>query len=392
MKAVAIVGAARTPIGKFQGALRSKSASELAAVSIREAVRRSEVAPAEIDELFFGNVLCAGLGQAPSRRAALMAGLPHGLPATTISKVCGSGLRAVVSGVQSISSGDSTLVVAGGMESMSNAPHLLTRSRSGIRLGDGELIDGILRDGLICATEGEHMGVLADRCAQRHGIGREAQDAFARQSYERARNAAQAGLFRQEIVPVEIGGMVPSATIADDEQPYSADMERLPSLKPAFSPSGTVTAGNASSLNDGAAALVLMAEDETRTRGVRPLARIVGCASAAQAPEDFATAPVLAIQRVLAKTGLTLADIDLFEINQAFSVVSLVVAQALKLDPERVDVNGGALALGHPIGASGARILVTLLHALHQRRLRRGIAAICIGGGEGVAVIVEILL
>lgn len=387
MHTAVILSATRSPIGSFQGALKSKSAPELASVTIREAVRRAEVSGADIGEVYFGNVLSAGLGQAPSRRAALMAGLPHGVPATTVSKVCGSGLRAVVSGAQAIACGDSKIAVVGGMESMSNAPHLLARARAGYRLGNGELTDVILRDGLVCSTVGEHMGVLAERCAQKHRISREEQDAFAAQSYQRARRASEDGSFARELVAVEIG--VAGGLVARDEQPFADDIEKLSSLRPAFAKDGAITAGNASSINDGAAALVLASEDEAGMRGLRPLARIVGYASAAQAPEDFATAPVLAIQSVLQKTGLRERDIDLFEINQAFSVVSLVVSRALELDPARVDVHGGAVALGHPIGASGARILVTLLHALDQRNVRRGLAAVCIGGGEAVAMIVE---
>ncbi len=389
MSTAVILSAARTPIGKFQGALRSKSAPELAAVSMREAVRRAGIPPAEIGEVIFGNVLCAGLGQAPSRRAALMAGLPHAVPATTLSKVCGSGLRAVVGAAQAIRCGDSQVVVAGGMESMSNAPHLLMRARTGYRLGDGELIDAILRDGLICSSVGAHMGVIAERCARTHRISREEQDAFALESYSRARRALEDRTFEREIVSVEVGGKAASAVLARDEQPFADDISKLATLRPAFEEDGTVTAGNASSVNDGAAALVLAAQDFASAHGLRPLARVVGYASAAQAPEDFATAPVLAIRKVLNATGLGLRDIDLFEINQAFAVVSLVVARALELDPERVDIHGGAVALGHPIGASGARILVTLLHALEARGARRGLAAICIGGGEAVAVIVE---
>lgn len=389
MKEVVIVSATRTPIGKFQGGLRSRSASELAAITIREAVRRSELPAADVSEVYFGNVLCAGLGQAPSRRAALMADLPYGVPATTVSKVCGSGLRAIISGAQAIACDDSKIVVAGGMESMSNAPHLLARARGGYRLGHGELTDVILRDGLVCATSGEHMGLLADRCAKKHRIGREEQDAFAAESYRRARRACEDGSFEREIVPVEVGVMIPNAAITRDEQPFADDTAKLNTLRPAFAPDGTITAGNASSLNDGAAALVLVGKDEALARGLRPLARIVGHVSVAQAPEDFATAPIRAIRSVLQKTGLHQREIDLFEINQAFSVVSLVAARALELDPSRVDVHGGAVALGHPIGASGARILVTLLHALEQRRERRGLAAVCIGGGESVAMIVE---
>ncbi|MET0284543.1 MAG: thiolase family protein [Polyangiales bacterium] len=386
MTPAVILGAVRTPIGKFQGALRSKSASDLGAVAIREVVRRAEVPTGDVEEVIFGNVLGAGLGQGPSRRAALMAGLPHAVPATTLSKVCGSGLRAVMGAAQSIACGDSQLVIAGGMESMSNAPHLLGRARSGYRLGHGELIDVILRDGLICSTLGLHMGEIADRCARTYRISRAEQDAFAVESYRRARRAIEDGAFKREIASVEVGGMVPSATVARDEQPFADDIEKLLALKPAFEDEGTVTAGNASSLNDGAAALVIAAEGYTRRK---PLARIVGYASAAQAPEDFATAPIHAIRSVLEKAGLHARDIDLFEINQAFSVASIVVSRILEIDASRVDVHGGAVALGHPIGASGARILVTLLHAMQRREARRGIAAICIGGGEAVAMLVE---
>ncbi|HEX5657731.1 MAG TPA: thiolase family protein [Polyangiales bacterium] len=386
MTPAVILAAVRTPIGKFQGSLRSKSASDLAAVAIREAARRAEIPPADVDEVIFGNVLAAGLGQGPSRLAALIAGLPHSVPATTLSKVCGSGLRAVMGATQSIACGDAKVVVAGGMESMSNAPHLLARARSGYRLGHGELIDVILRDGLICSTLGLHMGEIADRCARTYRVSREEQDAFAAESYRRARAAIEGGAFKREIVAVEVGGTVPSASISQDEQPYADDIEKLGKLKPAFEDDGTVTAGNASSLNDGAAALVLAAEGYTRRK---PMARVVAYASAAQAPEDFATAPIHAIRSVLDKAGLRVQDIDLFEINQAFSVASIVVSRVLELSPAQVDVNGGAVALGHPIGASGARILVTLLHAMQRREAKRGIATVCIGGGEAVAMLVE---
>jgi acetyl-CoA C-acetyltransferase len=390
MKAV-IVSAARTPIGKFQGSLASFTAPQLGATAIKEALRRADLAPADVGEVYMGNVLTAGEGQAPARQAAIFAGVPHSVGATTISKVCGSGLKAVMVAAQSILAGDNHVVVAGGMESMSNTPYLLDRARTGYRLGHGTLIDGIIKDGLWDVYNDFHMGNAAELCAKECGISRERQDEFAAESFRRAQHAVKEGLFKKEIVALEVANKKGPTTVIDsDEQPFSGDIAKLPSLRPVFQKEGgTVTAGNASTLNDGGAALVLMSDEEAKKRGLKPLATIVGYAGAAQAPEWFTTAPAAAIANVLKKTGLALADIDLFEINQAFAVVGLAVADKVKLDPARVDVNGGAIALGHPIGASGARILVTLLHAMEARGAKRGLATLCIGGGEAVAVVVE---
>jgi len=387
---VVIVSAARTPIGKFQGSLATFTAPQLGAVSIKEALKRVDLAPADVDEVIMGNVLTAGEGQAPARQAAIFAGVPHAVGATTINKVCGSGLKAVMMGAQSILAGDSKIVVAGGMESMSNTPYLLDRARSGYRLGHGTLIDGIIKDGLWDVYNDFHMGNAAELCAKECGITREQQDAFATESVRRAQHAIKEGHFKKEIVALEIANKKGPTTVIDtDEQPFAGDTSKLPGLRPVFQKDGTVTAGNASSLNDGGAALVVMSDEEAKKRGLKPLATIVGHAGAAQAPEWFTTAPVAAISNVLKKTGLEVKDIDLFEVNQAFSVVGLAVADKAHLDASRVDVNGGAVALGHPIGASGARILVTLLHAMEARGAKRGLATLCIGGGEAVALIVE---
>jgi acetyl-CoA C-acetyltransferase len=389
MSRVVIVSATRTPIGKFQGGLAPKSAPELGAISIKEALKRADLKPEHVDEVFMGCVLTAGLGQAPARQASIFAGLPNTVPATTLNKVCGSGMKAIIAAAQSILAGDNQIAVAGGMESMSNVPYLLPQARTGYRLGHGQLVDGIIKDGLWDVYKNYHMGDAGELCAKECGISREQQDAFAADSYQRAQAAVKGGLFKKEIVTVEIEGKKGNVTIADDEEPFAGDVAKLPTLRPAFQKDGTITAGNASSLNDGAAAVVVMSEEEAKKRGLKPLATIVGYANAAQAPEWFTTAPAVAIQNVLNKTSLKLGDIDLFEVNQAFSVVSLAVAQKAKLDLARVDVNGGAVALGHPIGCSGARVLVTLLHAMEARSVKRGLATMCIGGGEALAMIVE---
>lgn len=390
MSKVVIVSATRTPIGKFNGGLASFSAPQLGAVAIKESLRRVDLQGVDVNEVFMGNVLSAGVGQAPARQATIFGGLPNSVPATTLNKVCGSGLKAVISAAQSILTGDNKVVVAGGMESMSNTPYLLDRARNGYRLGHGSVLDGIIKDGLWDVYKNYHMGDAAELCAKECNLGREQQDEFAVESYTRAQAAVKSGAFKKEIVALEIANKKGPATLIDsDEEPFANDPTKLAGLRPAFQKDGTVTAGNASSLNDGAAALVLMSEDEAKRRGLKPLATIVGYAGHAQAPEWFTTAPVGAIENVLNKTGLKVSDIDLFEVNQAFSVVSLAVAQKAKLDMARVDVNGGAVALGHPIGASGARILVTLLHAMEARNVKRGLATLCIGGGESVAVVVE---
>jgi acetyl-CoA C-acetyltransferase len=387
---VVIVGAARTPIGAFLGALASVPAPRLGAVAIREAVLRAGVAPWSVDEVIMGNVLQAGQGQAPARQAALFAGLPDTTPCWTLNKMCGSGLKAVMSAAQAIAAGDADVVVAGGMESMSSAPYYATKLRGGVRMGNVELVDGMILDGLTDAYEHVHMGLCAEATAERLGISRGAQDEYALTSTRRAIEAQQQGLFRAEIVPVEIEGKKGEKTVvAEDEGPRQARPEKIPSLKPVFKKDGTVTAANASSINDGAAALVLMSAERARKDGRPVLARLTHWASAARKPAEFTIAPADAVKQVLAKASLSVDDIDLWELNEAFAVVSLANAQLIGLAGKDVNVRGGAVALGHPIGASGARILVTLLHAMKDLGKRRGIASLCIGGGEGVAAIVE---
>jgi acetyl-CoA C-acetyltransferase len=390
MNNVVIVSSCRTPIGSFRGALSSLTAPQLGAIAVREAVRRAGIAPEMVDEVIMGNVLQAGVGQAPARQAAIFAGLPPSVECMTINKVCGSGLKSVMLAAQAIMVGDAQVVVGGGMESMSRAPYLLEKARDGYRIGNGELVDGMIKDGLLDAYHNSLMGNAAELCARECNISREAQDDFAVMSYRRAQDAQAAGRFAREIVPVEVKsdrGEVMRVT--EDEDVRRTNFDKIPKLKPAFTKDGTVTAANSSKISDGAAALVLMSEAKAKALKASPIARIIAQASAAKAPEWFTTAPADVIQKIITKAGLTLDQIDLFEINEAFAVVALAVNSLAGLDVNRVNVNGGAIALGHPIGASGARVLVTLLHALEQRSLRRGLAAICIGGGEASAVIVE---
>jgi acetyl-CoA C-acetyltransferase len=388
--AVYIVGAARTPIGSYLGALSSLPAPRLGAIAIRAAVERAGMAPDDIGEVFMGNVLSAGIGQAPARQAAIYGGIPQTVPATTVSKVCGSGLQAVVFGTKTVLLGDASVVVAGGMESMSNVPYYLREARAGYRMGDGKLVDGMIFDGLWDPYNDFHMGNAGELCAKEYGLTREAQDAFATESYRRALAALQSGAFSAEIAAVPVPQRKGDPLlVSEDEEPARGDPSKFGKLKPAFTKDGTITAANASSINDGAAALVLASEQAVRERELTPLARIVGYGSAAQAPEWFTTAPAAAIAITLEKLGLKAADIDLWEINEAFSCVPMAVSKLAGVDPERVNVHGGAVALGHPIGASGARILTTLVYALRARRARRGLATLCIGGGEAVAVVVE---
>jgi acetyl-CoA C-acetyltransferase len=342
-----------------------------------------------VDEVIMGNVLQAGVGQAPARQAAIFAGLPVSVECMTVNKVCGSGLKSVMLGAQAIMVGDAGVVVAGGMESMSRAPYLLEKAREGYRMGNGELIDAMIKDGLLDAYSNSLMGNAGELCAKECNIPRSAQDDFAIMSYRRAQDAQAAGRFAKEIVPVEVKGQGDPLVVTDDEDVRKTNFEKIPKLKPAFAKEGTITAANASKISDGAAAVLLMSGAKAKALGVAPLARIVAQASAAKAPDWFTTAPADVIKKVIAKAGLALDGIDLFEINEAFAVVALAVNSILGLDVERVNVNGGAIALGHPIGASGARVLVTLLYALEQRNLKRGLAALCIGGGESSAVIVE---
>jgi len=387
---VVIASACRTPIGSFGGALSPLPATQLGSIVIEEAIRRVGIDKGDVDEVIMGNVLSAGLGQAPARQAALGAGLPNSVECTTINKVCASGLKSVMLAAQAIMVGDAEVIVAGGMESMSNAPYLLEKARTGYRLGHGQLIDSMIKDGLWDVYNDFHMGNAAELCAREYNITREAQDEYAVMSYKRALEAQEKGYFKEEIVPVEIPQKKGEPiTVDEDEEPKRVKFEKIPTLRPAFQKDGTVTAANASSINDGAAALVVMSEEKAKELGITPMARIIGQASAAKAPEWFTTAPADVIKKVLGKTGLAKDDIDLFEINEAFAVVSLVVNRLLELNPEKVNIHGGAVALGHPIGASGARILTTLLYAMKRRDAKRGLAALCIGGGEASAIVVE---
>jgi acetyl-CoA C-acetyltransferase len=384
---IVIIGAARTPIGKFQGMFRAISATDLGAHVVREAVARAAIDPSQVDECILGNVVSAGLGQAPARQAALRGGLPESVGALTINKVCGSGLKAVTLAAALIRSGEASLIVAGGMESMSRAPYLLPQARSGYRLGNAELIDSLIYDGLWCAFEHHHMGHAADWTARTYGIAREQQDSYAAESQARAVAAQDAGAFTDEIAPFRLQS---GDTLTTDEPPRrGVTVATLSRLTPAFSPDGTVTAGNAPGLTDGAAALVVTGARRAAELGVRPLARLTGVAQAAVTPREVFTAPVYAIRRLLAHTATTLDHYDLFEINEAFAAQIVQNIRALNLDTDRLNVHGGAIALGHPIGASGARILVTLIYALLRRGGGRGIAALCLGGGEAVAVAVE---
>jgi acetyl-CoA C-acetyltransferase len=390
MRDVVVVAGARTPVGSFQGSLASLSAPKLGAVAVKAALERARVPADAVGEVYLGCVLPAGVGQAPARQAAIAAGIPPAVGAVTVNKVCGSGLKAVVFGANAIAAGEHDVIVAGGMESMSNAPYLLPKAREGYRLGHAQVIDSLIHDGLWDAYGNVHMGDCAELCAKEKGITRTDQDAFAAQSYQRALRAIAEGKFKAEIVPVEIAQKKgPPKIVAEDEEPGRGDVDKLLALRPAFQKDGTVTAGNASSINDGAAALVLAAADVAAARGWKPVARIVGAAGHAQAPEWFTTAPAGAIERLLGKIGWKKDDVDLWEINEAFAVVSIANNRMLGLDPARVNVWGGAVALGHPIGASGARVLVTLLSALHDAGKRRGVASLCIGGGEGIALAVE---
>ncbi|MBI5135938.1 MAG: thiolase family protein [Nitrospirae bacterium] len=384
-KDVVLVSAARTPIGSFQGALRRLSAPQLGAIAVQSALSRCGVQPADVSEVYLGHVLSAGCRQAPARQVAHRAGLPDGVGATTINKVCGSGLKAVMIGATGVAAGVDAIVVAGGMESMSRAPFLLPDMRTGLKLGNSSVIDSLLYDGLTDAYSDISMGICAERTAVKYGITREEMDDYARQSYERANQAHEKGWFDAELVPISTG----STELGRDEEPLRFQPEKLAKLAPAFARDGQVTAANSSSINDGAAAVVLMSGREAVQRGLTPLARVVAQAGAAHASEWFTTITPRAIERVLGKASLSVSDVDLFEINEAFAVVPMVACRELGIPPERVNVNGGAVALGHPIGASGARILVTLLHALRRTGGRYGVASVCIGGGEAVAMLVE---
>jgi acetyl-CoA C-acetyltransferase len=387
---IVIVGAARTPIGAFQGDFKDLSAPELGAVAIRAAIERAGVPLDSVDETLFGCVLPAGLGQAPARQAAIGAGLPVSSAATTVNKMCGSGMKAVMLAHDLIVAGSTNVIVAGGMESMTNAPYLLDRARSGYRMGHGRVLDHMFLDGLEDAYDkGRLMGAFAEDCAQSYRFSREAQDAYALTSLERAQRATSDGTFRDEIAPVTVKSAKAEREVVHDELPGKAAPERIPQLKPAFREGGTVTAANSSAISDGAAALVLMRQSEADKRGIAPLAVIAGHATYAHTPALFPTAPIGALRRLEGRTGWALADADLFEINEAFAVVAMAAMRDLDLPHEKVNIHGGACALGHPIGASGARILVTLLAALKKYNLKRGVASLCIGGGEATAVAIE---
>lgn len=389
MRDVVIVAATRTPIGSFGGSLAGLSAPQLGAVVIKSAVEKAGLTPEQIQEVYMGNVLSANIGQAPATQAAIFAGLPY-LPATTINKVCASGMKAIMLAAQSISLGQNDIVIAGGMESMSNVPYYLDKARNGYRLGNGQLTDGLIKDGLWDVYNDYHMGSAAELCAADCNVSREDQDAFAIESYKRAQASQKEGKFKEEITPVELKDKKGGITLfADDEEPAAVKFDKIPSLKPVFKKDGTITAANASTLNDGAAALVLMSAEKAAEMGIKPLAKIVAYADAQQAPEWFTTAPSKAIPLALHRARLLSGQIDFFEINEAFSVVSIANNRLLGLDPAKVNVNGGAVAMGHPLGASGARIIVTLLHVLQQNRGKFGAAGICNGGGGASAMVIE---
>lgn len=387
---VVIVSAARTPIGSFGGALSTISAPQLGAVAIKAALQRAGVDAADVDEVLMGCVLPAGIGQAPARQAAKAAGVPNEVGAVTINKVCGSGLKTVMLAAQMIKAGDAEILVAGGMENMSLAPYYLPKARTGYRMGHGELVDGMIHDGLWDPYNNFHMGKAGELCAAERKIDRERQDAFAAQSYRRAQASIKEGLFVEEIVPVEVpqrkGDPV---VVSQDEEPGRGNIDKLPKLRSAFQKDGTITAGNAPSVNDGGAAVVVMSKDEAQKRGLTPLATITGYAGAAQAPEWFTTAPAKAMKALLDKTGHKVEDVGLWEVNEAFSAVALANGDELGIPEDRLNVRGGAVALGHPIGCSGTRVLVTLLHAMKQTDVKRGVASLCLGGGEAVALMVE---
>lgn len=393
MRSAVIVSAVRTPTGKFLGGLKSFTAPQLGAMVVKEAVRRAGIDPNDVDEVIMGNVVSAGLGQAPARQAAIFAGLPPKVGALTINKVCGSGLKAVMLAAQGIATGDVDIVVAGGMESMSNCPHLLKGAREGLRMGNGTLVDSMIHDGLWDAYSDFHMGCTGEIVAEKYGVTRQQQDEFAVQSHRKALAAIASGAFKDEILKVEIPQKKgPAVVVENDESPRAdTSLETLGKLKPAFKEGGTVTAGNAPGVNDGASALVVMAEDAAKARGLKPLARIVGQATGGVEPSLVMMSPVVAVEKLLKKTGWTVGEFDLFELNEAFSVQALAVTKELGLNPNKVNVNGGAVALGHAIGSSGGRILTTLVYALRARGLKRGIATLCLGGGNGVALAIEAL-
>ena len=388
---IVIVGAKRTPIGSMQGKFNSMSASELGATAIKAAVEQAGVKPTEVDDVIFGCVLQAAQGQAPARQAAIKAGLSNTTPATTVNKMCGSGMKAAMMAFDALSTGNATIVVAGGMESMTNAPHMLPKSRAGYRYGHQQMLDHMAFDGLEDAYVGKPMGHFADATAKKYGFSREDMDTYARTSTERAVSASKSGAFVDEIAPVTVKSRDGEEVVSTDETPFTVKLDKIPTLRPAFNKDGTVTAATSSSISDGAAALVMMTESEAKKRGAKPLARIVASASNAHEPEWFTTAPVGAIEKVLKKAGWKASDVDLFEVNEAFAVVAMAAIKDIGIDPAKINVNGGAVALGHPIGATGARIITTLIYALKKRGMKKGVAALCIGGGEGTALALEVL-
>jgi acetyl-CoA C-acetyltransferase len=386
---VVIVAAKRTPIGAFQGVFAPVTAPQLGATAARAALAAAGLEGSQVEETIFGCVLPAGLGQAPARQAALAAGVPVGTPATTINKMCGSGLKAVMMAADQIRAGDVEIVLAGGLESMTNAPYLLPKARGGYRMGHGEVLDHMFYDGLQSPFDGQLMGCFAEATAKKYEFTRAAQDAFASESVKRALQAVESGAFEAEIAPVTVKGRKGETVVSRDETPFTCDINKIPSLKPAFAKDGTVTAASSSSISDGAAALIVMRESTAKARGIRPLARILAYASHANEPEWFTTAPVGAIRRTLSKLDWKPNDADLYEVNEAFAAVTMAAMKDIGIDHARMNVNGGACALGHPIGATGARILTTLIYALERRGARRGVASLCIGGGEAVAMAIE---
>jgi len=391
MESIVIVGAKRTPIGAMQGKFNNVTASELGATAIKAAIEQAGVKPNEVEDVLFGCVLQAGQGQAPARQAAIKAGLSNTTPATTVNKMCGSGMKAAMMACDQLATGNAKVVVAGGMESMTNAPHLLPKARGGYRYGAQQLLDHMATDGLEDAYVGKPMGHFADKTAEKYGFTREQMDEYSKESTTRALKAEKSGAFADEIAPVTVKTRTGEEVVNEDETPYTVKLEKIPTLRPAFNKDGRVTAATSSSISDGAAALVMMTEAEAKKRGTKPLARVVAYASNAHEPEWFTTAPVGAIQKVLAKAGWKAADVDLFEVNEAFAVVSMAAMKDIGIPHEKLNVNGGAVALGHPIGATGARIITTLIYALKKRGLKNGVAALCIGGGEGTAVALEIV-
>lgn len=391
MKEVVIVSAVRTPIGSFGGSLSSVSATKLGAAAIKGAIEKAGIDAKIIDEVFMGNVVSANLGQAPARQAALFGGIPNTVPCTTVNKVCSSGMKSIMIAAQTIMTGDNDVVVAGGMENMSSVPYYVDSVRMGNKLGDRKLIDGLVKDGLWEVYNDYHMGNAAELCAAEFGIGREEQDRYAVQSYKRSAAAVEGGKFKNEIVPVTIKTRKGDIVVDTDEEYTNVKFDKIPALRPVFQKDGTVTAANASTINDGAAALILMSKEKVDELGLKPIAKIRGYADAAHEPEWFTTAPVKAIPKAISKAGITQSDVDYYEINEAFAVVSLAAIKELKLDENRVNVNGGAVSLGHPLGASGARITVTLINVLKQNNAKIGVAALCNGGGGASAIVIEAL-